>query len=351
MLVSVCMIVRDEEATLADAISSIPTSYEIIVLDTGSKDRTVEIAVSLGAKVSHYVWDNNFSNARNQSVALARGRYILILDADEQFSNDIENKINNFVFRYPNAVGTVTIHNIIEDEITNHRMIRFFPNTLDYYFKGLVHEKVVFKGEDVEFEDTYVEVIHTGYQLQLYNEKDKAQRYLDLYMTQLKLNPQDGYMLYQLGKLYYSIHDFDNAKEAFYRCFQEKEESYLYFPVMLVNLGYTLKKVGQSHEAESLLKPYVSIYPSFPDLPFLLGILAMDTGNITSIQTYFLQALDIGETDKYSSIQGVGSFKAMYNLGVYYEVMGNKLMALKYYRSAAELGYPLAVDRMQKINS
>ena len=245
MLVSVCMIVRDEEATLADAISSIPASYEVIVVDTGSKDKTVEIAVSMGAKVSHYMWDNNFSNARNESVAHARGRYILILDADEQFSNGIENKINDFVFRYPNTAGTVTIHNLIEDEITKHRMIRFFPNTPDFYFKGLVHEKVVFKGKDVMFEDTQVEVIHTGYQSHVYTEKDKAQRYLDLYMSHLKLHPKDGYMLYQLGKLYYSVHDLENAREALYRCLHVQEESHLYFPVMLINLGYTLKKLGQ----------------------------------------------------------------------------------------------------------
>jgi glycosyltransferase involved in cell wall biosynthesis len=350
MLVSVCMIVRDEELNLAQAISSIPASYEVIVVDTGSVDRTVEIAMSLGAKVSQYQWDNDFSKARNQSVSLAQGRYILILDADEQLSEDVENKIKDFVFRYPNTAGTVTIHNLIEDEITKHRMVRFFPNSTDFYFEGMVHEKVVFKGQDVKFEDTNVEVIHTGYQLQVYNEKDKAQRYLDLYMKHLELHPRDGYMLYQLGKLYYSIHDLPKAKEALYRCLNVQEASYLYFPAMLVILGYTLQKLGNSQEAESLLKPYISQYPSFPDLAFILGMLAMDTGNITDIESYFLQALKIGETDKYSSVQGVGSFKAMYNLGVYNEVVGNKTKALDYYRGADQLGYKPAIDRLKKIN-
>jgi glycosyltransferase involved in cell wall biosynthesis len=350
MLVSVCMIVRDEESTIAHAISSIPSNYEVIIVDTGSMDKTVEIAGSLGAKINHYNWDNNFSNARNESIAHAQGCYILILDADEQLSDDTEHKINDFVFRYPNTAGTVAIHNLIEDEITKHHMVRFFPNSPDFYFEGTVHERIVFKGQDVKFEATNVEVIHTGYQQLVYGEKDKAQRYLDLYTEHLKLHPRDGYMLYQLGKLYYSIDDLHKAKEALFACLQVQEESYLYFPVMLVILGYTLKKLGQSQEAENLLVPYVSKYQSFPDLPFLLGLLAMETGNIISIEPYFLQAVQIGETNKYSSIHGVGSFKAMYNLAVYYEVIGKKDKSLEYYRNSAQLGYKKAAERLLKIN-
>ncbi|MDB5054438.1 MAG: glycosyltransferase [Bacilli bacterium] len=350
MLVSVCLIVRNEENNLTSALNSIPSNYEVIVVDTGSTDKTVEIALSLGAKVSYYIWNNNFSDARNESIAQAQGDYILILDADEQLCAGSEQKIQNFILQYPQTAGTVTIHNIIDDEINKHRMVRFFPNNPDFFFHGTVHESVVNKGKSVVFEDTNVEVIHTGYQHEQYNEKNKSQRYLNLYMEHLEAHPNDGYMLYQLGKLYYSIHDLQNAKEILVRCLQVGEENNLYFPAMLVIFGYTLKELGQSIEAETILSPYTTNYCSFPDLPFLLGLISMETGNIANIENYFLQALQIGETNKYSSVHGVGTFKAAYNLGVYYEVIGNKNKALKYYQQSADYGYNPAEERIRKIN-
>jgi glycosyltransferase involved in cell wall biosynthesis len=351
MLVSVCMIVRNEEDNLAHAISSIPTAYEIVIVDTGSTDKTVEIALSLGVKVTHFPWIDDFSAARNKSVSLAQGDYILMLDADEQLSGDVEQKINDFVLHYPHSAGTVTIYNIIDQsEINTHRMVRFFPNHPNFYFQGKVHEKVAFRGQPAEFEDTGVEVRHTGYQKDLYIQKGKTQRYLNLYKVHLETYPNDGYMLYQLGKLYYSTDDLMNAKETLLHCLRIKEENNLYFPVMLVILGYTLKGLGLYQDAETLLMSYKSQYRSFPDLPFLLGLLAMDTGNINQIETNFLQALQIGETNKYSTVTGVGSFKAAYNLGVYNEVIGNLNKALEYYQQSAQKNYKPAIERLKKIN-
>ena len=81
---SVCMIVRDEEVNLRRAIESVRDfASEVIVVDTGSRDRTVEIARSLGAKVSTHVWQEDFSLARNVAIEAASGDWILSLDADE----------------------------------------------------------------------------------------------------------------------------------------------------------------------------------------------------------------------------------------------------------------------------
>ncbi len=86
--ISVCMIVRDEEANLPRALDSvIPYVEEIIVLDTGSTDRTVEIAEERGATVGHYIWHDNFAMARNISLKMAHQPWIMILDADEDFDS------------------------------------------------------------------------------------------------------------------------------------------------------------------------------------------------------------------------------------------------------------------------
>ncbi len=85
--VSLCMIVRDEERYLADALESVRGVVdEICIVDTGSKDRTLEIAQGAGARTEEIAWPGDFSKARNVALAMASRRWILVLDADERLS-------------------------------------------------------------------------------------------------------------------------------------------------------------------------------------------------------------------------------------------------------------------------
>ena len=78
------MIVRDEETNLPTCLESVRGLFdEIVVLDTGSKDRTVEIARSFGARVFDFVWVDDFGAARNAALARAKGDYAFWLDADD----------------------------------------------------------------------------------------------------------------------------------------------------------------------------------------------------------------------------------------------------------------------------
>ena len=115
---------------------------------------------------------------------------------------------------------------------------------------------------------------------------------------------------------------------------------------MVVMLGYVLKERGKFVEAERLLKQYEELYPAFPDMPFLLGLLSMDTGNVPAIEYYFKKAIDVGETTKYTSVKGVGTFKASYNLGVFYEIIGDRERAIFNYKLSAEYGYKEASNRL-----
>src|SRR5579863_4249358 len=85
--VSLCMIVRDEERFLGGALESVRGVVdELCIVDTGSKDKTIEIARDAGARVSEIAWEENFSKARNAALAMATRRWILVLDADERLS-------------------------------------------------------------------------------------------------------------------------------------------------------------------------------------------------------------------------------------------------------------------------
>ncbi len=91
--ISLCMIVKNEEENLGRCLKSVQDLVdEIIVVDTGSTDKTVEIAKEYGAKVHYFKWCNDFSAARNESLKYASKNWILIMDGDDEFCSEDKGK-------------------------------------------------------------------------------------------------------------------------------------------------------------------------------------------------------------------------------------------------------------------
>ncbi|MCJ8012752.1 glycosyltransferase [Paenibacillus sp. KQZ6P-2] len=349
MKISVCMIVKNEAEQIARALASVPPSYELIVVDTGSTDETVKIASEYKAKVYYFEWNDSFSDARNWAIEKASGDYILFIDADEKLSPNVVRQIDDFVSNFPSEAGAVKISNVINDEVNMSRMIRFFPNRPEFRFYGEVHEHLRKNNQEIQMIKCDIEIEHFGYNPETYLKMGKFNRYIKMYKRIIEKDPNNGYMLYQLGKLYYSNKQFENAYEAFEECLCLEQFDRLYFAPMLVQLGYTLKELGKSQQAIELLELFVPMYPKFPDLPFVLGILAIECGKFQLIEKYFKFALEIGETDHYSTLIGSGSYRAAHNLGVYYEVTGNLVVAKKYYQLAAGHGFGPSNNRLTEL--
>ena len=114
--ISLAMMVRDEEEFLEASLrSAAPWVDEMIVVDTGSTDRTVEIAQDLGATVSFFEWPDDFSAARNETIERSNGEWVLILDADERLHGDDPQLLRNSLSRrstYPYLGYMVNVINI-----------------------------------------------------------------------------------------------------------------------------------------------------------------------------------------------------------------------------------------------
>jgi tetratricopeptide (TPR) repeat protein len=157
------MIVKNEEKRLPTALKSAkPWVDEIIVVDTGSTDRTVEIAESFGAKIYHHPWEHSFSKARNQSLSYATGDWMLILDADEELDQETApmmrqlvnapKKICGFLFELYNDVTAGGETFILHP--------RLFRNHVGFRYEGKVHNRPTVPGSMAR---SKVKLIHYGY--------------------------------------------------------------------------------------------------------------------------------------------------------------------------------------------
>lgn len=204
--ISLCMIVKDEEALLLQCLASAAGVWdELIVVDTGSTDNTVAIAKSAGAKLIHRPWDHDFSAARNCGIDAARGDWILYLDADEMLSEEIRQQVRDIardpsagaatmVFRNRLPHGNVHISNLL-------RMFRRFP---DVNFRFPIHEEVWSTLQPwLARTNTHVAslsgvVEHLGYQMERAQEKNKKDRDVTLLRKCVAAEPNDLYSWYKL---------------------------------------------------------------------------------------------------------------------------------------------------------
>ena len=116
IFISQCMIVKDEEKNIEKALSwGKGVMWEQIVIDTGSTDRTAELAGKLGAKVFHLEWPEDFSAAKNYAIQKARGDWIVFLDADEYMTEEDAKKLP-YIFAQLSRKGfdgsTALLHNL-----------------------------------------------------------------------------------------------------------------------------------------------------------------------------------------------------------------------------------------------
>ncbi|MEP9411523.1 MAG: glycosyltransferase family 2 protein, partial [Candidatus Brocadia sp.] len=150
--ISACMIVKNEEKFLPQCLKSIKDAVdEIIIVDTGSTDKSVEIAQSFGAKVYHHPWNNSFSEARNHSLSYATCDWILQIDADETLEQaDIPLLHKSITANSYNAIF-VAIYSDLPGGRSKHYYTRVFRRG-KARFEGIVHNQLIFEGKAIQSE-------------------------------------------------------------------------------------------------------------------------------------------------------------------------------------------------------
>ncbi len=202
--ISVCMIVKNEEKLLPRALASIhELAYEIIVVDTGSTDLTVEIAESFGAKVFHHEWQNDFSLHRNQSLAYATGEWVMILDADEELVGQDVGRLRQALL-IPNLnILSISVHNqhLRTGETTSFLpSVRLWRRKLNLHYEGIVHNELRLPPTEPILR-VDVRLNHFGYGLDWEQMKTKIARSRALLEQQLADNPNHAFANFNLAQL------------------------------------------------------------------------------------------------------------------------------------------------------
>jgi|GEM_PF-4123686 glycosyltransferase involved in cell wall biosynthesis len=262
---SVCMIVRDEANTLPECLKYVREfADEIIVVDTGSRDGTPEIAASYGAKVYHFTWQNDYSLARNESLKHASGKWILWLDADDRIYPDQHAKIRRLAQTEPNRGINFILQNRGVDQSRCYQL-RMFPNHPQIRFERPIHEQVAPSIEQLGLPivNSDVVLVHTGYSTPEVL-KQKKLRYIRMMEEWVKDHPNDLYMQCQLAITQHTLGNHRIAADILERVLQRARERNEFTPTVKhshILLGRCYLHLGEFNRALEVLEDAKSHSP------------------------------------------------------------------------------------------
>ncbi|MCI8517555.1 MAG: glycosyltransferase [Hungatella sp.] len=219
--ISQCMIVKNEEKNIERALSwGRPVMWEQIVVDTGSTDRTAEIARQMGAKVYEFPWNDDFAAAKNYAIERCKGDWIAMLDADEYMQPEDRDKLPELMAQADQRqldVLSADLQQVREDgtSFSSSTLVRFFRNVPELRYRRRIHEQLeAVTGRELRWGDAVAElaVFHTGYQKAVLKDKKKNERNKKLILAELKDHPDDHEMMGYMGDEYLS--DEDRVKAA-----------------------------------------------------------------------------------------------------------------------------------------
>ncbi len=203
---SVCLIVKNEEKFLGQCLKSVrEIAQQIVVVDTGSTDRTVEIAKEFGAEVHSFTWCDDFSAARNVALEHVTGDWVLALDADEELSSKDHDKLRKAMSDASTMAWRLPIVDVGRELDGCSYVPRLFRNGPGLFYLGRVHEQI-FTSIEVRRAEWGLEnkigdavLIHHGYTQELVRDRNKVERNLQLLEKAVDELPGEPHLLMNLG--------------------------------------------------------------------------------------------------------------------------------------------------------
>lgn len=347
---SQCMIVKNEEKNIRKALTwGKNIVCEQIVVDTGSTDRTVEIAEEMGAKVFHFEWIDDFSAAKNFAIEQAKGNWIAFLDADEYFSEEDTKKILPLLAQVEEERRKLKIPLMVRSSLANldeegrttsiATQARLFSNVKSLRYDGSIHETLMIGGTKAPraFEAReMLTVYHTGYSNVVYQETRKLDRNIAILQKEVDKNPQNYEAWAYLGDSYLANKQLKEAEEAYnyviknmsYELFQERRD---FVFCNLLKIKY-YSNINDERELLAIYEKSVEFACLAPDTEYWVGLWMLDRGNLQRGIEYMelaLRRLEVYDSD--GNLDMAGSLPNVYGrLFEAYRTLNHAQEAVKY---------------------
>ena len=277
--ISACYMVKDAAQDLRRSLESVAKFVdEIIVVDTGSTDSTVEVAEEFGARIFHEPWQDDFSTPRNVAINAAKGNWILFLDADEFFVNDTAKNLHAAIEpAHRKNIKGIYVKRVEVDADNGNALIgtthvlRIFANVPRIHYVGKIHEQVLIGNEDltplVMAPDDMLTLWHTGYSASIV--KAKHERNLQPLLEELETSdkPERTYMY--LAECYCGLGDEVNA-EKFARLDMAIKDNPSSRSIRIL-IRILEKNSARFDEYFDTVKLAVERYPEVPEFSFKLA--------------------------------------------------------------------------------
>ncbi len=325
--IAATLIMRNEARCIRRCLDSVrPYVDALVALDTGSTDDSVAIARACGAQVHHLDWPDDFSVARNHVLALADADWNLVIDADEWIAS------GGAALREwcdgPPRLGALCIRSSFDlpqpaaapAPATRSWIARLLPRGVRY--AGRIHEQPV---SDLPIERIDLRLDHDGYEDA--QAAEKRDRNTPMLLAELQADPENPYLLYQLGKEAETARDYRRASDWYGQAAAHIPHGAPWTHALLIRRLHCLGQSGASEEAMAIAGDQMTHWQDSPDFFFVLGNLAMDRAVadpahaldqwLPLATTAWERCLEIGERpDLEGSVEGRGSHLARHNLDV-----------------------------------
>lgn len=300
---SLCMIARDEEHFLPECLQRVaPAVDEIVLVDTGSTDRTIEIAESFGARVLQRPWDDDFAAPRNCGIDAATGDWILVLDADEFLEADGVAALRAAI-EDPSISGYhLVFHNVYSGAKSQGvTMVRLFRRLEGVRFQNAIHEQVtpslmcVGAEAGLRLATSDIKVLHYGYGDDVMASRSKNERNERLFRKQLEKHPDDVYSLYKYGDFLRRYGDRGEAAiELLQRALQviwaqppAAPRGVPYAGEIAALCALEHAKLGRTQDADAIVERALRTFAPTPNLLYVAASLALSAGRSDEAIAHF----------------------------------------------------------------
>jgi GT2 family glycosyltransferase/Flp pilus assembly protein TadD len=298
VLLSATIIVRNNERTIRACIESLRRWVdEIIVVDTGSTDRTPEICKELGAKVYYHTWPDSFADARNLALDYAAGDWIFWMDSDDVLPEECGRKLRALVLggHDPAVLGYyVRVHCPHQGEdgetdwsVVDH--VKLFRNRPDLRWEFRLHENILpaIRRAEGKVGETDIYVVHAGSDQTPEGKRKKLARDFRLLELELKDHPEHPFALFNLGMTHNDCHQYQEAIHVFERAQKVTDPSSSHLPRLYTLWASSLQGAGRSEEAQAVCAEGRRLRPDDLDLAFReAGLLAENGRHREAVAAY-----------------------------------------------------------------